>query len=53
MTHLNRYLFDYEYGGDASKVHGFAPLYENDSLLSEKMRDVWPKVIERIAVDKQ
>ena len=47
MSQLNRYLMDYEYGGTASKVHGFTPKYENKALLSEKMRQVWPKVVER------
>ena len=45
MTHLNRYLVDHEFGGNASRVHGFAPKYENETMLSEKMKHVWPTIV--------
>ena len=45
MTHLNRYLVDYEYGGIASRLHGFVPKYEDESKLSEKMKNVWPTIL--------
>ena len=46
MTHLNRYLMDYEYGGKASRVHGFMPQYENEEIFGERMKRVWPKIVQ-------
>ena len=46
MKYLNRYIIDYEYGGNASKVHGVAIKYEDETKLSEKMRTIWPRVVE-------
>ena len=51
MTHLNRYLMDYEYGGKASRVHGFMPKYENEEIFGERMKRVWPKIVqERVLI---
>ena len=46
MSHLNRYLIDYEYGGIASRVHGFVPKYGNEDVFGERMKRVWPKIVQ-------
>ena len=53
MTHLNRYLLDYEYGGIASRKHGFAPKYGNEELFGERMKHVWPKIVQEKELIKQ
>ena len=37
---------DYEYGCSASKVHGYVPAYKDKMMMSEKMKDIWPKVVQ-------
>ena len=46
MSHLNRHLVDYEYGGIASRLHGFVPKYKNEAILSERMKQVWPTILQ-------
>ena len=37
---------DYEYGGIASRLHGFIPKYENEAILSKRMKQVWPTILQ-------
>ena len=46
MTHLNRYLVDHEFCTNASRVHGFAPKYQDEAIFSEKMKTVWPTIVQ-------
>lgn len=53
MSHLNRHLVDYEYGGIAARKHGFVPKYTNEELFGDRMKHVWPKILQQKELFKQ